>query len=127
MLGPILGRSEQGEQKIHRAIVDGVIGDRRIQAHEDGRNPIDLLQPGVRHGDARPKAGRAQGFTLQQGFEHASLIHAHGLGRRLSDRVQCLPLGRSAAAQHYAVGRQEVCDMHCSRLQTGEWLSRAPL
>jgi len=108
----VAGRGEQGEQQIHRAVVHGPVGHRRIETDEHGADVLQPLDAGVRHGDARSQARRAQGFAFQQGVHHPRLVQAHGLGRGLGDDVQRLTLRRRAATQDDAVPRQQFTDVH---------------
>ena len=60
MLGPILGRSEQGEQKIHRAIVDSVEDDVFGDAGDsDGPPPVGMVIAETEHEIRTITVGRA--------------------------------------------------------------------
>ncbi len=92
MLGAVARRREQGEHQIDRAIVDGVIGDRRVETDEHRLDAVQTGQARMRHRDARTETGRAQGFTLHEGVKDANFVLAHGLRGRGGEHVQGLPL-----------------------------------
>lgn len=57
-----LRRREQRHQQVHGLVIKRVEGDGRIQAHHDGADPIQTVQPRVRQGDAFADPGGAGGF-----------------------------------------------------------------
>ena len=112
VLCTLTGRGEKGEQKIDRTIIDGAIGDRRVQTHEDRADARQTLDAGMGNRHARSKTGRAERLAFQQGVQNRSDVLSHGPGRDLGDEVQRLALGRRAAAQDDAVLCEQITDIH---------------
>ena len=127
MLGAVAGRGEQGEDQINGPVVDRAVGHGRVETDENGRHAVDALDPGVRHGDAGAQAGRAEGFTLEQGLHDAGLREAERLGARFRHRMQRLAFRRRTTAQDDTALRQQFPDVHkLSRLYPNIPGGRAP-
>ena len=92
MFCPVAGWGKQGEQQIHGPVVDGPIGDGRIQPDEHRRHPRDTFKPGVRNCDPGTKPGRTQGLAFQQGLHDPAFRQAKRVRGGFSHRVQGLTL-----------------------------------
>ncbi len=112
MIAARVVRGEQQEDKVDGLVVVRLVVDRLFQAREQTQN---VAQPGkfdMRNGDATAKPGRAEALTLQQRVEYLALIETGALGGDCRQFLQSVLLARCLERHNYAVGSQQVAEIH---------------
>jgi hypothetical protein len=112
VLGAGVRRREEGEDQVHRTVVDGVELDRLFETHEDSPDAPQALESRMRDGDPVADAGRPGGLALDETFEHVGRLQPVKTRRHLGDDRERLTLAGCGHPWRDRATVQKITDIH---------------